>query len=205
MRELSSDRDASGRDASGRDASREGRGAHVPSAHPVSYSEATMTQLMVRQCGEPAWHRSRRVHLDAGRSDRLRRRLQTRRPADRDGVSTRWAFAPRSTWATSVTLHARVNHVGRSSMEIGVRVEAEDLLHVRCGTRTPAMSRWWRWTRRGVLCPCRVSCSRPRRSARVPSGLATAAAGAGGAAPCPEHPLSGHPLYRHIDRFVGSG
>jgi acyl-CoA hydrolase len=26
-----------------------------------------------------------------------------------------------------VTLHARVNHVGRSSMEIGVRVEAEDL------------------------------------------------------------------------------
>ncbi|MFN2433351.1 MAG: acyl-CoA thioesterase [Gemmatimonadota bacterium] len=27
-----------------------------------------------------------------------------------------------------VTLHARVNHVGRTSMEIGVRVEAEDLL-----------------------------------------------------------------------------
>ena len=105
----------------------EARIAGVQTAHPVSYSEATMTQLMV-----PQW-----VNLQGTvhggyilmLADQIAYVVASRH-AGRPTVTASFDevnFRSPIHVGDIVTLHARVNHVGRSSMEIGVRVEAEDL------------------------------------------------------------------------------
>jgi len=64
-----------------------------------------------------------------------------------------------------VTFHASVNHVGRTSMEVGVRVEAEE---PRTGKKTHTNSSYFlmvRWTIREGRSRCRSCCWRPRRTA----------------------------------------
>ena len=47
-----------------------------------------------------------------------------------------------------VTFLASVNHTGRTSMEIGVKVVTETSEARWCATPTAASSPWWRWTTR---------------------------------------------------------
>ncbi len=102
-------------------------GAEAPRAHPVSYSEATMTQLMV-----PQWvnlHGTVHGGYILMLADQIAYVVASRH-AGRPTVTGSFdevAFRSPIHVGDIVTLHARVNHVGRSSMEIGVRVEAEDL------------------------------------------------------------------------------
>lgn len=48
-----------------------------------------------------------------------------------------------------VTFSASVNYTGRTSMEIGIRVETEDILLGNLATPIVAISRWWRWEATG--------------------------------------------------------
>jgi acyl-CoA hydrolase len=102
----------------------------APSAkgHPVSYSEATMTQLMV-----PQWvnlHGTVHGGYILMLADQIAYVVASRH-AGRPTVTASFDevdFRSPIEVGDIVTLHARVNHVGRTSMEIGVRVEAEHLL-----------------------------------------------------------------------------
>jgi acyl-CoA hydrolase len=97
-------------------------------AHPVSYSEATMTQLMV-----PQWvnlHGSVHGGYILMLADQIAYVVASRH-AGRPTVTASFDevdFRSPIQVGALVTLHARVNYVGRTSMEIGVRVTAEDLL-----------------------------------------------------------------------------
>ena len=97
-------------------------------AHPVAYSEATMTQLMV-----PQWvnlHGTVHGGYILMLADQIAYVVASRH-AGRPTVTASFDevdFRSPIHVGDIVTLHARVNYVGRSSMEIGVRVEAEDLL-----------------------------------------------------------------------------
>jgi acyl-CoA hydrolase len=99
----------------------------APRAHPVSYSEATMTQLMV-----PQWvnlHGTVHGGYILMLADQIAYVVASRH-AGRPTVTASFDevdFRSPIHVGDIVTLHARVNSVGRSSMEIGVRVEAEDL------------------------------------------------------------------------------
>jgi acyl-CoA hydrolase len=101
--------------------------ATAQAAHPVSYSEATMTQLMV-----PQWvnlHGTVHGGYILMLADQIAYVVASRH-AGRPTVTASFDevnFRSPIHVGDIVTLHARVNHVGRSSMEIGVRVEAEDL------------------------------------------------------------------------------
>lgn len=98
-----------------------------PAAHPVSYSEATMTQLML-----PQWvnlHGTVHGGYILMLADQIAYVVASRH-AGRPTVTASFDevdFRSPIQVGDIVTLHARVNYVGRSSMEIGVRVEAEDL------------------------------------------------------------------------------
>jgi acyl-CoA hydrolase len=106
--------------------------AHVSSgesnAHPVSYSEATMTQLMI-----PQWvnlHGTVHGGYILMLADQIAYVVASRH-AGRPTVTVSFDevdFRSPIQVGALVTLHARVNYVGRTSMEIGVRVVAEDLL-----------------------------------------------------------------------------
>src|SRR5258705_3615506 len=61
-----------------------------------------------------------------------------------------------------VTAKASVNHVGKTSMEIGVRVEAEDMLTATSSTSRPHISCSWPRTSAGSRSRCRRSSPRPR-------------------------------------------
>ncbi len=95
--------------------------------HPVSYSEAAMTQLMV-----PQWvnlHGTVHGGYILMLADQIAYVVASRH-AGRPTVTAAFDevnFRSPIHVGDIVTLHARVNDVGRSSMEIGVRVEAEDL------------------------------------------------------------------------------
>lgn len=97
-------------------------------AHPVSYSEATMTQLMV-----PQWmnlHGTVHGGYILMLADQIAYVVASRH-AGRPTVTASFDevdFRSPIEVGDIVTLHARVNYVGRTSMEIGVRVEAEKLL-----------------------------------------------------------------------------
>jgi acyl-CoA hydrolase len=99
-----------------------------PKAHPVSYSAATMTQLMV-----PQWvnlHGTVHGGYILMLADQIAYVVASRH-AGRPTVTASFDevdFRSPIHVGDIVTLHARVNYAGRSSMEIGVRVEAEDLL-----------------------------------------------------------------------------
>lgn len=101
--------------------------ADEAAAHPVSYSEATMTQLMV-----PQWvnlHGTVHGGYILMLADQIAYVVASRH-AGRPTVTASFDevdFRSPIEVGNIVKLHARVNHVGRSSMEIGVRVEAEDL------------------------------------------------------------------------------
>jgi acyl-CoA hydrolase len=104
---------------------RSGPGAR---AHPVSYSEAAMTQLMI-----PQWvnlHGTVHGGYILMLADQIAYVVGSRH-AGRPTVTASFDevdFRSPINVGDIVTLHARVNYVGRTSMEIGVRVEAEDLL-----------------------------------------------------------------------------
>jgi uncharacterized protein (TIGR00369 family) len=78
-----------------------------------------------------------------------------------------------------VTFLASVNHVGRTSMEIGIRVEAEDIRRGRAATPIPAISPWSRWMTTAGRRAFRnwLSKPRPRSSAIAPPNCAAACAG----------------------------
>jgi uncharacterized protein (TIGR00369 family) len=52
-----------------------------------------------------------------------------------------------------VTFLASVNHTGKSSMEVGVKVIAENIQKKKYATPTAATSPWWQWTRRASPLP----------------------------------------------------
>ena len=97
-------------------------------AHPVSYSEATMTQLMV-----PQWvnlHGTVHGGYILMLADQIAYVVASRH-AGRPTVTASFDevdFRSPIEVGDIVNLRARVNYVGRTSMEIGVRVEAEKLL-----------------------------------------------------------------------------
>jgi len=64
-----------------------------------------------------------------------------------------------------VLVFASLNYVGRTSMEVGVRVEAEDPRTGSGSTRTRPISSWWRWTTRAGRSRCRRSSLRRTRTA----------------------------------------
>ena len=72
-----------------------------------------------------------------------------------------------------VTFLASVNHTGRSSMEVGIKVVAEDIRTQEGATSTAASSRWWRWTRQAALPPLTPGAGdRERGAASSPGGAA---------------------------------
>lgn len=95
---------------------------------PVAYSEATMTQLMV-----PQWvnlHGTVHGGYILMLVDQIAYVVASRH-AGRPTVTASFDevdFRSPIHVGDVVTMHARVNYAGRTSMEIGVRVEAEDLL-----------------------------------------------------------------------------
>ena len=103
----------------------------LPRSRPVSYSEAAMTQLMV-----PQWmnlHGTVHGGYILMLADQIAYVVASRH-AGRPTVTVSFDevdFRSPIHVGDIVTLHARVNYVGRTSMEIGVRVEAEDLLSRR--------------------------------------------------------------------------
>lgn len=104
-----------------------GESAPATGGHPVAYSEATMTQLMV-----PQWvnlHGTVHGGYILMLADQIAYVVASRH-AGRPTVTASFDevdFRSPIHVGDIVTLHARVNHVGKSSMEIGVRIEAEDL------------------------------------------------------------------------------
>jgi acyl-CoA hydrolase len=117
-----------GEDGSRASAAAAGDGAPTSAAHPVSYSEVTMTQLMV-----PQWvnlHGTVHGGYILQLTDQIAYVVASRH-AGRPTVTASFDevdFRSPIHVGDVVTLHARVNYAGRTSMEIGVRVEAEDLL-----------------------------------------------------------------------------
>jgi acyl-CoA hydrolase len=99
----------------------------VTKGHDVAYSEARMTQLMV-----PQWvnlHGTVHGGYILMLADQIAYVVASRH-AGRPTVTASFDevdFRSPIHVGDIVTLHARVNYAGRTSMEIGVRVEAEDL------------------------------------------------------------------------------